>query len=159
MSEKRFVVELTEDERSTLAALLKKKRLAARKRMRAHVLLKVDEGEHGPAWTDAQAAEAFDVHVNSVAAIRRRLVERGVEAALQRKKQKTPRRQRKLNESAERELLAVAQSKPPEGRAKWTLHLLADKMVQLEFVDSISYETVRLALKKMTSSPTFRSAG
>ena len=139
--------------------LVKKERVSARKRARAQVLLKVDEGEFGPAWTDEQAAEAYDVHVNTVHAIRRRLVEQGLEGALNRKKQKMPSRQRKLNESAERELLAVAQSPPPTGRARWTLHLLADQMVQLEIVDSISHETVRQALKKMTSSPISKSAG
>ena len=150
MTEKRFIVELTEDERSMRAALLKKKRLAALKRTRAQVLLKVDEGEHGPAWTDEQAAEAYDVHANTVRAIRRRLVELGVERAVHRKKQLTPSRMRTLDESAERELLAVAQSQPPDGRARWTLHLLAGRLVQLEVVDSVSHETVRKALKKMT---------
>jgi transposase len=156
---KRFVVRLTENERSLLMALLKKKRVAARKRSRAEVLLKVDEGEHGPAWTDERAADAYHVHANTVREIRRRLVEGGLEGAIEHKKQKTPPRQRKLNESAERELLAIAQGPAPKGRARWTLHLLADKLVQLEIVDSISYETVRQSLKKTTSSLTFRLAG
>ena len=159
MSEKRYVVRLTEGERSMLLALVKKKRVAARKRTRAQVLLKVDEGEHGPAWTDEEAADAYHVHVNTVRAIRSRLVELGIEAALQRKKQLRPSRQRKLNESAERELLAIAQSQAPDGRARWTLHLLADQLVQLDVVDSISHETVRKSLKKMTSSHISRLAG
>lgn len=159
MSEKRYVVRLTEGERSMLKELLKGRRVAARKRTRAQVLLKVDEGEHGSAWTDEQAAEAYDVHVNTVGAVRRRLVEGGVEAALERKKQKMPSRQRKLNETAERELLAIAQSPSPAGRSRWTLHLLADRLVQLDVVDSVSHETVRAALKKMTFSLTSKSGG
>ncbi len=159
MPGKRFVVRLAVDERSRLMALLKKKRVAARKRTRAQVLLKVDEGEYGPAWTDEEAADAYNVHVNTVRTIRRRLVELGIEAALKRKKQRMPSRQRKLNESAERELLAIAQSQPPDGRARWTLQMLADQMVQLEIVDSICDETVRRALKKTTSSHTSRSGG
>jgi transposase len=159
MSEKRYIARLTEGERSTLMALVKKKGLAARKRMRAQVLLKVDQGESGPGWTDEEAADAYDVHVTTVGAVRRRLVELGVEGALERKKQEMPSRQRKLNETAERELLAIAQSQPPDGRARWTLHLLADQMVQLEIVDTICHETVRQALKKTTSNLMFRSVG
>ena len=159
MSQKRFVVRLTEDERSTLQAALKRTRLAARKRARAQVLLKVDEGEHGPTWPDTRAAEAFDVHLNTVAAIRRRLVERGFDGVLEHKAQAQPSRTRKLDAAGERELLAVAQSRAPAGRARWTLHLLADRLVQLEVVDTISHETVRQALKKTTSSRMCRSAG
>jgi transposase len=159
MSEKRYVVELTEDERVTLKALVKKKILAARKRTRAQLLLKVDAGKDGPAWTDERAAAAYNVHVNTVAGIRQRLVEQGFDAALEHKRQETPRRQRKLNDSAERELLAIAQSPAPDGRARWTLHLLAGQMVQLEIVDSICHETVRKALKKTISSHTSRSVG
>ncbi len=159
MSKKQFVVRLTEDERSTLRATLKRKRLAARKRARAQVLLKIDEGEHGPAWSDARAAEAFDVHVNTVGALRRRLVERGFDGVLEHKPQAHPPRKRKLDAAGERELLAVAQSEAPAGRARWTLHLLADRLVQLEVVDTISHETVRQALKKTTSSRICRSGG
>lgn len=155
VSEKRFVVRLTEDERSTLIALVKtEKRVAAKKRMRAQVLLKIDSGEHGPAWTDEQTARAFDVHVNTVRAIRRQLVERGFEAALNRKKPSSPPRKRVLNEAGEKELLALAKSEAPKGRARWTLQLLADELVRLDVVPSISYETVRKSLKKTRSNPT-----
>lgn len=159
MTTKKYVVGLTEEERSTLRALLKKKRVSARRRTRAQVLLKIDEGEHGPAWTDEAAADAYDVNVKTVASLRQRLVELGFEAALEHKKQVRPSRQRKLEESGEQELLAIAQSAPPDGRARWTLHLLADRLVKLEVVDSISHETVRKALKKTTSSRTSRSGG
>jgi len=160
MSEKRYVVKLTEEERSTLTDLVKtEKRVAARKRTHAAVLLKVDEGDHGPAWSDERAAEAFDVHVNTVRRIRQLLVERSLEAALERKKQERPSVEAKLDQDGERELLAIAQSEAPGGRTRWTLHLLADRLVQLKVVDAISHETVRKTLKKTTSSRTARSAG
>ena len=146
MSEKRDSVRLSGNERARLKALLQQKRLAAQKRARAQVLLKVDEGEDGPAWTDAKAAAAFDVHEETVRAIRWRLVERGLDAALERPPR--PPRCPKLTPAVERELLAVAQSPPPVGRVRWTLHLLADRLVQLDVVDSLSYETVRRGLKK-----------
>ena len=157
MSEKRYIVRLSEDEREQLKAWLRQKRVAAQKRTRAQVLLKVDEDEEGPGWTDAQAAQAFDVHETTVRAIRCRLVEGGLDAALERPPR--PPRVSKLTPAVERELLAVAQSRPPAGRARWTLQLLADRLVHLEVVDSVSYETVRRGLKKTTSRRTPRSAG
>ena len=157
MSEKRYIVRLSEDERARLKALLRQKRLAEQKRTRAQVLLKVDEGEEGPSWTDAKAATAFDVHEETVRAIRCRLVDRGLDAALERPPR--PPRFPKLTPAVERELLAVAQSPPPAERARWTLQLLADRLVHLEVVDSVSYETVRRGLKKTTSRRTARSAG
>jgi transposase len=146
---------LSEEERSSLSTLVKSaKRIAARTRTHAQVLLKIDEGEEGTGWTDEQAANAFDVHENTVRFIRRRLVEQGLEATLNRKKQANPSRRRLLDEAGEKELLAVAQGEAPEGRARWTLRLLAGQLVQLEIAPSISYETVRKALKKTTCSPT-----
>ena len=111
MAEKRYVVRLSEDERARLRGVGTAKRVAAQKRTRAQVLLKVDEGLEGPGWTDAATAAAFDVHVNTVVCLRRRLVERGFETALD----SPPRvwRPRKLTPAVERELLAVAQSSPP----------------------------------------------
>jgi transposase len=157
MSEKRYVVRLSGEERSTLTALVKtEKRVAARTRIHAQVLLKIDQGEHGPAWSDEQAARAFDAHENTVRCIRRRLVEEGFEAALNRKKQTRPSRTPVLDGDAERELLAIAKGSAPEGRARWTLHLLAGKLVQLKVIPSVSHETVRKALKKTSSSRTSR---
>ncbi|MEW5826719.1 MAG: helix-turn-helix domain-containing protein [Candidatus Bipolaricaulota bacterium] len=155
--EKRYVVRLSEEERSTLTALVKtERRVAARKRTHAQVLLKIDQGDHGPAWDDARAAKAFDVHENTVRAIRRRLVEQGLEAALSRKKQAQPSRRRVLDEPGEEELLAMAKGKAPEGRGRWTLRLLAGKLVELEVAPSISHETVRKVLKKTRFSLTSR---
>ena len=159
MSQKRYVVRLSDDERAMLQTLIKAKRVGAQKRARAQVLLKVDEGDDGAAWTDGAAAAAFDVHVNTVHGMRRRLVEGGLAAAVERPPRARPPRARRLTPAGEQELLAVAQSAPPAGRARWTLHLLADRLVQLQVVDAISHETVRQALKKTTCNRTSKSAG
>ena len=159
MSEKRFIVRLSEEEREVLSGVVNAKQVAFRKRRRAQILLKVDAGEHGPAWTDERAAEAFDVHVVSIQKIRRQLVNEGFEAALNRKLQNPPPRKPVFDERTERTLLALAQGKPPAGRAHWTLHLLADELVRLEVVDTVSHETVRKALKKTRSTPIARSLG
>jgi transposase len=150
MSEKRYIVTLSRAERTDLAALIRrgKHKVNARKRVHARVLLKTDQGKHGPGWTDARIAEALEIHVNSVRAIRQRFVEQGLEAALNRKKQSRPSRERKLDGVKEARLIALACSDPPEGRAKWSLRLLADKAVELQIVDAISHETVRRTLKK-----------
>jgi transposase len=160
MSEKRYIVRLSEQERADLVGVVNtEERVAKRKRRRAQILLKVDAGEHGPAWTDERAAEAFDVHVVSVQKIRQQLVEEGFEAALNRKRQDPPPRRPVLDEGKERTLIALAQGEPPAGRARWTLHLLADELVRLDVVDAVSHETVRKALKKTRSIPTGRSLG
>ena len=101
----------------------------------------MDEGDDGAAWTAAAAAAAFDVHVNTVHGMRRRLAEGGLAAAVERPPRAWPPRARRLTPAGEQELLAVAQSAPPAGRARWTLHLLADRLVQLQVVDAISHET------------------
>lgn len=157
MSEKRYVVRLTEGERALLSTLVDStERVARKKRMRAQVLLKVDEGEHGPSWTDEKAAEAFDVHVNSVHAIRKDLVLRGFEEALERRKRAEPARKPVFDKKGEKELLTLAVSRPPKGRARWTLRLLANEVVRLDIVESVCRETVRKVLKKGICSPTAR---
>jgi len=160
MAGKRYVVRLNEDERSTLTKVIRaEKGVSPRKRLRAQVLLKVDQGEQGPGWTDEQVASALDVHVNTVHAVRRQLVTEGFEEALSRKKQRRPSRVPIFDEVKERTLIATAQSEPPRGRGRWTLHLLADRMVQLEIVERVSHETVRKVLKKTRSIPTDRWRG
>jgi len=158
MSEKRYIVELSESERTSLIDLLNRERVAARKRRRAQILLKIDAGEHGPGWTDQRAAEAFEVHVVSVQKIRQQFVVEGFDA-LDRKRQDPPPRKRVLDEESERTLLALAQGNPPVGRAAWTLHLLAEELVRLEVVEVVSHETVRKALKKTRSNRTDRLGG
>ncbi len=150
MSKKRYVVRLSKSERTELLALIRlgKHKINARKRVHARVLLKVDEGKHGPAWSDVRTGEALEIHSNSVRTIRERFVEQGLEAALNRKKQCRPSIQRKLDGAKEARLIALACSEPPEGHARWSLRLLADKAVELQIVDAVSHETVRRTLKK-----------
>jgi transposase len=112
-------------------------------------LLKADAAPAGPAWTDARIAEALEVHGTMVERLRQRFVEQGLEAALGRKKPDRPSRLRTLDGKAEARLIALACSQPPQGRARWTLRLLADQLVELEIVDTVSTETVRRTLKKL----------
>jgi hypothetical protein len=160
MAGKRYIVRLSEEERSTLTKVIRaEKGVPPKKRMRAQILLKVDQGEHGPGWTDEQTARALDVHVNSVHTVRQELVTEGFEQALNRKKQRQPSRVPIFDEAKERTLIATAQGEPPGGRSRWTLHLLADRMVQLEIVEKVSHETVRKVLKKTRSIPNDRWPG
>ena len=154
---KKYIVRLTADEREQLKGLVSKGKAAAYKIKHANVLLKADAD--GPAWTDERIAEAFSVHGGTVANIRERLVEQGLEAALNRKKREKPPRENKLDGAKEARLIALACSKPPLGRRRWTLHLLADKLVELRIVDSISHETVRQTLKKTNSNRISAAAG
>jgi transposase len=149
--EAKYVVRLTEEERATLESLVGDRRAAADKRLRARMLLKADVGVCGPAWTDAKIAEAFEVGESTIHRLRQRLVEEGLEAALVRKP-KSRHRLPKLDGEKEARLVALACSDPPAGRGRWTLQLLADKLVQLQVVDSISDETIRLRLKKTKSN-------
>ncbi len=111
-------------------------------------MLKVDEGEFGPGWTDEAVAEALDVGTTMVRNVRQRFVEDGFEAAIDRKRQRSPSRLRKLDGEAEARLLAIACGEPPAGRARWTLHLLAEELVTLQVVDTVSHDTVWRTLKK-----------
>jgi len=143
---KRYVVELTKEERVQLRDLLRGGRSPVRMVTRARVLLKADEGR-----TDEVIAAALDVGTATVGRIRRRFVEEGLERAL--RERPRPGQRRRLSGKQEAHLVAVACSTPPEGRARWTLRLLAGKVVELGFVPSISPETVRQVLKKTNSSP------
>jgi len=147
-----FVVRLTEAERLELDALVRKGKASALTITRARILLKADQGKDGEGQTDAQVAEALSVAAKTVFNVRRRWVEEGLEAALRRKKQDRPSRSRKLDGRAEAQLVATCCSPAPQGRARWTLRMLAGKLVELEVVDSISPETVRSTLKKMRLS-------
>jgi transposase len=149
--EAKYVVRLTMEERGTLESLVAEGRAAADKLLRARMLLKADVGEGGPGWTDEKIAEAFEVGLSTLHRLRQRLVEDGFAAALVRKP-RLHHRPPKLDGEKEARLVALACSAPPEGRARWTLQLLADKLVELDVVDSISGETVRVRLKKTKSS-------
>lgn len=147
---KRYVVRLAPEERAELLDLIATGKAAARTQAHARILLKADQGADGPGWTDARIAEAMDVHRATVERVRERLVTAGLDAAL-RPRRPAP-RPRKLDGVAEAHLLALACSEPPEGRARWTLRLLADGLVALDVVEAVAPETVRAALKKTTSS-------
>lgn len=148
---KKYIVTLTEPERQILQAMLSRGKAAARKLVHARILLKADASPSGPAWPDGQIAEALEVGRATVERIRKLFVEEGLTAALERRR---PRRQyaRALDGDGEAHLIALACQQPPEGRARWTLRLLADHMVQLEYVEQLSYQTVRRTLKKTSLS-------
>ena len=144
---KKYIVELTSEERSRLMALVKKGKAAAYKIKHAHILLNADQSPEGTGWKDADIAKVFHCHITTVENLRRRLVEHGLDAAIERAKHKAH-KPRILDGRAEAKLVTLACSKAPEGRSEWTLRLLADKLVELKIVDSISYGTVRNVLKK-----------
>jgi transposase len=152
MAQKKYLVTLTPEERDQLAALWSAGKRSALTLTRARILLKADQADGGPAWPDARITEALDCGVRTVERVRQRFVERGLDAALGRKQQDRPSRERKLDGRAEARLIALACSQPPDGRAAWTLQLLADKLVELRVVDSVCDETVRRVLKKTRSS-------
>src|SRR5262245_20187768 len=148
---KKYKVTLTTEERKSLRALIAAKG-AAKKLLHARVLRKADAAPGGPAWTDGRIAEALQVNPRTVERLRERFVEQGLEAALGRKKQDRPSRPRTLDGKAEARLIALACSPPPAGRVRWTLRLLADKLVELEIVETVCTETIRRTLKKTNSS-------
>lgn len=154
---KKYIVRLTSDERDRLTDLVSTGKAAAYKIKHANILLKTDAD--GPDWTDARAATAFSCAPLTVFNIRQRFVERGLDAALERKRRAHPPRAPILDGDKQARLLSIACSTPPAGQATWTLRLLADELVALEIVDSISEPTVMRALKKTNSSPTDTSTG
>ncbi len=145
MAEK-YVVRLTTEEREELTALTCKGQTSAAKIRHAQVLLKADAD--GPNWTDAWIAEAFSMHFNTVAGIRKRWVCQGVAAALNRQPQAHPSRTPKLDGAGEARVLALSCGEPPPGQARWSLRRLADRVVELGIVKSFSHESVRRVLKK-----------
>ena len=155
---KRYTVTLTDIERKQLERLIAAGQAPARKLMHARILLKADTGPGGPGWVDTRIAEAVAVSQPTVARVRRQYVEQGLAAALNRR---PPRREyrRKLDGAQEAHLIALACGAPPEGHGRWSLRLLADRMVELEQVEALSYQTVRRVLKKTSSSPGSRSSG
>jgi transposase len=154
----KYVVRLEAEERQELLDLVAKGKRAASVLTRARILLKADAGAAGPDWKDDEITEALDTSLSTVHRVRQAFVEEGLEAALNRKKP-TDRQYRKLDGDQEARLVALACSQPPAGRARWTLQLLADRLVALKVVDSISGECVRTTLKKTTSSRGWRNSG
>jgi transposase len=157
---KKYLVELSEQERVYLHKLISSGSAPARKLTRARILLKTDIGNHAEAQalSDRQIAQMLDTSIATVQRARERFYEGGLEAALERSK---PDRvyKRSLEGRAEAHLIALACSEPPQGRNRWSLRLLADKAVELGFIESISHETVRKTLKKTNLSLTSSSSG
>lgn len=144
---KKYPVILSETERDELKQLIAAGTAPARKLTHARILLKADQGSEGPGWVDEMVAEAVEVSQPTVCRVRKQYFEEGLEAAINRR---PPNREyhRKLDGHQEARLVALACSEPPEGQARWSLRLLADRMVELEVVDDLSYQTVRRTLKK-----------
>jgi len=145
--QKSYIVRLTDQERSELRGVIKKLKGTAQKVRRAQILLKADAD--GPNWTDERIAEAFSCRTRTVERLRQRLVERGFEETLHRVERAQPPVDKLLSGEQEARIIATRLGPPPKGYANWTLRLLARKVVELEIVDSVSYETVRRTLKKM----------
>jgi transposase len=150
---KRYNVNLTAEEREALTQIVKRERVSGLKRLRASILLRADDG-----LTDREIADELEAGVVTVERVRKRCCERGLEASLERKPQDSPSRPRKLDGASEARLVQLACSEPPKGRARWTLSLLADRLVELGVFDSVSASTVQRALKKTRPSPGVSSA-
>jgi hypothetical protein len=151
MRQTKYAVRLTDEDRAQLRTMIGHGTAPARRLTHARILLKADQGEGGPAWTDAAIAGAVDVHPATVGRVRRSCVEAGLEAALRRK---APDRvyPHRLDGTAEARLVALACSDPPAGRARWTLRLLAEDLVRLEVVETVSHEPVRRTVQHTTSN-------
>jgi hypothetical protein len=145
---KKYVVKLSMEERGVLEGVIRKGKSAAWKVQRAQALLKCDAGAHGPAWSDAKIVEAFGGTTRSMESWRKRAVEEGPLSLLERKPPDSPRVTPKIRGEQEARLTQLACSAAPPGHARWTLRLLAERLVELEIVESVSRETVRRALKK-----------
>jgi hypothetical protein len=155
MNPKKYIVELTDDERSTLQEVVKKLKGTGQKVKRANILLKADAC--GPGWTDVRIAEALDCRTKTVENVRQRFVECGFDVTLHGKQRETPPIAKLLDGKQEAKIIALRLGKPPAGYGKWTLRLLARKVVELEIVDAVSYQTVRRTLKKTAWAPSGRS--
>src|SRR5262252_4619432 len=145
---KKFIVRLSDEERAVCQEIIKKLKGSSQKVRRAQILLKADAD--GPGWPDSRIADAFNCRVQTIENLRKRLVTEGFELALEGKKRHEPPTPPKLDGEAEAQLIALRLGKPPAGYGRWTLQLLADELVALEIIDSISHETVRKVLKKTT---------
>jgi transposase len=158
MSTKKYHVTLTSAERDHLKEIIAKGKQAAAKIRRAHLLLATDESEEGLKMTDEQIKTAYHVSLRTVERLRQRFVEEGFEVALQAKSTGGP-QVIKIDGEVEAHVIALRLGPVPEGRNCWTMRLLAEKMVELEYVDSISHESVRQVLKKMNLNRSSGSAG
>lgn len=147
---KKYLVKLDDEEQKELKEVVSRGKAKAYKIKHANILLAADI--HGPGWQDKEIAQALSVNLNTVGRIRRQFVEQGLAVALGRKPQDHPSRRPKLDGEAEAWLIAIGCSEPPEGYSQWSLRLLAQRIVELEIMESVSYETIRRTLKKMNLS-------
>ena len=159
VSVKKYVVRLSADERERLEALIRKGKSPAQRLLKARILLKADVSEAGEGWSDSRIIAALETSPSMVYRVRKQLVEEGFEAVLSRKQRATPAVARIFDGEKEAKLIALACSKPPKGRARWTLRLLESKVVELHIVDRASDSTIGRALKKTLFSPIADSAG
>ena len=159
ISVKKYAVRLCGEERRQLETLIRKGKGPARRMLKARILLKADVSEAGPGWSDSKIIAALDTSPSMVHRARRQLVEEGFEAVLSRKQRAMPAVPRIFDGEKEAKLIALACSKPPRGRVRWTLRLLENKVVELGIVDHASDSTIGRTLKKTVSSPTAGSAG
>jgi transposase len=156
---KKYVVKLDEADRVRLETLVSKGKSAAKQLLKARILLKADTSEHGEGWSDGRIIEALDTNMSMVTRVRQQFVEEGLEAVLNRKQRETPGRTPIFDGEKEARLIALACSTPPEGRARWTLRLLENKVVELDIVAGASDSTIGRVLKKTRFSLTARSNG
>ena len=159
MANKKYVVELTFDEREDLLSKINKGKLAARANLKARILLKADKGPHGEGWTDRNIWKSLETSPSTVARVRETFVMEGLEAVFARKRRAHPSVQRIFDGESEAKLIALACSEPPEGYARWTIRLLAEKVVELEIVDTVHFNTVGRTLKKTNLSRTAAVTG
>ncbi len=154
MGHKKYVVDLSTGEREQLGEVISKGKSSAKAILKARILLKADQGADGEGWTDERICEALETNIIMVARTRAKLVNEGLAAVLARKKRARPPIEPIFDGEAQAQLIALACSKPPPGYARWTIRLLADKVVEMSIVDHAHFNTVGRALKKTISSPT-----
>ena len=159
VSVKKYVVKLSEDERNQLNEMIRKGKSSARRLMKARILLKADVSEGGEGWSDSRIMDALETSATTVYRTRQQLVEEGFEAVLSRKQRASPPVPPIFDGEKEAKLIALACSQPPKGRARWTLRLLEDKVVELSIVDRASDSTIGRVLKKTRSSLISRNSG
>jgi Homeodomain-like domain len=159
VSKKRYVVELSADERKRLEELIRKGKSPAKKQLKARILLRADESRRGPNGNDPKISEALGTYPMMCARVRQQFAQGGIDAVLNRKQRATPPVPRIFDGEKEARLIALACSQPPEGRTKWTLRLLESKVIELNIVDHASDNTIGRVLKKMRSSLISRSNG
>lgn len=155
---KKYIIDLSEEERQSLLKLTTTGKHAAYKINHARILLKADINQSDGGWSDEAIASALDLSTSTIERVRQRFIKEGIDAALS-YRQGRGRKQRRLDGEKEAHLLAIACSEPPQGQARWTLRLLADKMVELNHVESLCHETVRQTLKKTSFSLGGKSVG